>query len=169
MGFARGTATTADSDIFAVAFEQEITNVLREAGETDLSKLHIAANDFMLRSFPVNVNPALVVNTYDFKYELIYWMLMTIYRGEEPDQTSGKQLKRDEYKKEWQAQKDSRRFIMTDGSILGDDGKSSGLPMMANVDSGPFFPGTENSGVYQNDITRLVRDPFSTTVNNPRQ
>lgn len=167
MGFARDTPITDDDDLFDIAFEQEITNALRQTGETTFVKLHTAAVNFLIRDLPINIDATLVTNTYDFKFELVYWILKTLYFGEEPD-ALGRRTKFDEYTKQYEKQVATRRFLMTDGSVLGGNGQSSGLPMIANHDSAAYFPGMESGGPDENDRTYLVRDPLNGVVSRPR-
>lgn len=145
MGLVKGTPITDDDDIFDIAFEQEITNCLRQVGETDLSKLHIAGVNFLIRSIPSEVDPTLISNTDDFKFEVVYWVLMSLYRGEEPD-ALGRRMKFDEYAKAWKEQRDTRKYELTTGEKIDPSGKSLGLPISANHDSGEFFSGAANDG-----------------------
>ncbi len=64
MGFTRDTAITTDADLFAIGFEQEIVNVVRQSGETDLSKLHKSAVNLIIRDCKgLRIDPTLVSNT----------------------------------------------------------------------------------------------------------
>lgn len=159
MGFAADTAITADADFFKLGFEQEITNVLRESGETDLSKLQKEAVNLIIRDCrSLGITPADVSNTTDFRFEVIYWCLMTLYRGEQPDQL-GRRMKFDEYKNSWLEQKNSRVFMVGGVTILA-GGETRKLPAVANHDDGEFFPGSANMGAtpYDSDFIANFTD-----------
>lgn len=145
MSLVKGTPITDDGDIFDIAFEQEITNCLRQIGETDLSKLHISGVNLLIRSIPSEIDPTLISNTDDFKFEVVYWVLMSLYRGEEPD-ALGRRMKFDEYHKAWKEQRDTRKYELTTGEKIDPSGKALGLPIAANHDTGEFFSGASNDG-----------------------
>lgn len=141
MGFAYNTAVTDDSDLFSYAFEQEIPALLREAGKADFSDVHKAAVNALIKDLKkAGYDPATITNTDDFKEELVYWVLMTIFRGEALTGNRGAVEKYKFYVVAWEKAK-QERYIEDTSNLY-----ESKLPQVANADQGPYYEGKNNRG-----------------------
>lgn len=142
MGFSTDTAVTTDDDLFKYCFEQEIPNLLREAGKSDFSDVHKAAVNVLMRSLKRDgFDPSAITNTADFEEELCCWVLMTVFRGEALAGNAGAMRKYEVYRDCWMKSVEDRHI--EDGST---EFETDGLPMVANADAGAYFGGMDNEG-----------------------
>ncbi|GIW60234.1 MAG: hypothetical protein KatS3mg087_1300 [Patescibacteria group bacterium] len=103
MALSYDTPITTDADLYNIAFEQEITNILREAGKTNFNDLHKAAvNALIVEVKRRGLDPTKVTNTQDLKEVVVFDVLRRIYRAEMLSGRHGAASKYEFYTKEWE-------------------------------------------------------------------
>lgn len=135
MGFSYDTAITTNSDFVNYGFEQEISNFERDSDA--LANLQKAAVNVIIRDLKgLGIDPADVQNVRDFNMEVVYWCLMTLYAGENPNALPGSS-KHDHYMRLWHMERNSRIIVLSDGTVIG--GAVRTLPYAENHDSSAYF------------------------------
>lgn len=143
MGFAYDTAITTDAMLYSYGAEQQMTNLLVEAGESDFSKIHKSAVNVLIRDLKgMGHTPANISNTRDFEAELVYWVLMTLWLSEMRSGRDGAADRVDSYRMLWEEAKASRviETVAPDSQTL-----AKGLPQTMNQDNAHWF-GPDNNG-----------------------
>lgn len=135
MGFTADTAVTANSDFLKYAFDQQVTNLLRDSNT--YAELHKGAVNLLIRDLRgKGYDPSVITNTTDFLAELVYWVLWQIFDGQARNGNDKAARSAEKYELKWREQVKTRVYVTSDDSKTRGP---KGLPMTLNPDGGAFW------------------------------
>lgn len=159
MGFTEGSAATVNADCLKYAFEQSLTNLLRDSNT--YSDLHVGATNDLIRRLRAQGYTTSqitgITNTEDWKPALVSWVLSKIFAGQggrSPGERDAAMGKAAYYADQYEKLLKGTAVVLADATVK----TKRGLPYGVNVDCGSRFPAlgsTRPQGIATSEVTNF--------------